>query len=74
MKVSEINLYNVDWPVIQEGATDQVLDFLSLTHPTQGRMKSPKEFPIENHKPPYLWYDLHVLLHKGQPTPTLFNS
>jgi len=74
MKVSEINLYNVDWPVIQEGATDQVLDFLSLTHPTQGRMKSPKEFPIENHKPPYLWYHLHVLLHKGQPTPTLFNS
>lgn len=52
LKISEINLYNIDWPVIQEGAIDQVLDFLPLTHPTQERMKSPKEFPIGNHKPP----------------------
>lgn len=78
--VAQISLHNIDWPVKQEGAINEALDLLPLTHSIgagwgggQG-MQSPKEFPIGNHKPQNLWYHLHVLLHKGWPTPTLFNS
>lgn len=59
---------------MNQGAVDQALDTLPLTYSTQEGMKSPKELPIGNHKPQNLWYDLHVLPHKGWPTPTLFNS
>lgn len=70
----QISLHNIDWPVNQERAIGQALDLQCLTHSTQEEMQSPKEFPIGNHKPPNPWYHLHVLLHKGWPTPTLFNS
>lgn len=70
----QTSLHNIDWPVNQEVTIDQALDLLPLTHSTQEGMQSPKEFPIGNHKPQNLWYHLHILLHKGQPTPTLFDS
>lgn len=75
--VAQMSLRNIDWPVKQDGAINEALGLLPLTHSIQGvrgEMQSPKEFPIGNHKPQNLWYHLHVLLHKGWPTPTLFNS
>lgn len=72
--VPQISLHNIDWPVKQEGAIDEALNLLPLTHSMQEGLQSPKEFPIGNHKPQNLWYHLHVLLHKGWPTPTLFHS